>query len=299
MSIIPIRDFSCPELDMFVGESEPGLLHLYEPDTGVFLAEGPRVAGRALDAGYEPVAMVMTCRDAEQSPEAGEIISRCPDVPVYVSDESSLKEKLGFPLSRGLLLAMRRRVLPSLEETCREARRIAVLEDVENPTNVGAVMRSAAALGVDALLLTRGCSDPLYRRAVRVSMGTVFRMPWTMIGAGGWHAYGGRRTDKTVRKEEQEWPEILHGFGFSLAAMALRDDSVPVDDRRLAGEKKLAIVLGNENNGLKRQTLDACDWIVRIPMQRGVDSLNVAAASAVAFWELARRKETGAAGEAR
>ena len=286
MSIITIRDFQDPALDLFVGESEPALLHLFEPDTGVFLAEGPRVAGRALDAGYEPVAMVMSARDAGQSSEAGAIIARCPDTPVYVSDEAQLAEKLGFPMSRGLLLALRRKILPSMEEACRGARRIAVLEDVENPTNVGAVIRSAAALGVDALLFTRECSDPLYRRAVRVSMGTVFSLPWTVIGAGGWHAYGGRHTDKAVRKEEKEWPRILHEMGFALTAMALRDTAVSISDPRLAGEEKMAILLGNENRGLKQQTIDACDYVARIPMQRGVDSLNVAAASAVAFWEL-------------
>ena len=271
--VIEIGEFTAPELDVYARLTEGQLKNRAEPEKGLFIAESPKVIDRALDAGYEPVSLLMERKHIEG--QAREIAARCGDIPIYTSDLEVLKELTGFPLTRGVLCAMRRRPQPSLEEVCAGARRIAVLEDIMNPTNVGAIFRSAAALGMDAVLLTPSCSDPLYRRAVRVSMGTVFQIPWTHIGS-----------------ELSDWPhpgiERLREMGFKTVAMALEDDSVSIDDEELAAEEKLAIVLGTEGEGLAARTIADCDYTARIPMSHGVDSLNVAAASAVAFWQLSR-----------
>ena len=236
----------------------------------MFIAESPKVIHRALDGGCVPVSMLMERKDIDGS--AAEILARCPEIPVYTADEDLLCKLTGYHLTRGVLCAMRRPQLPSLEEICAKARRIVILENVQNPTNVGAIFRSAAALGMDAVLLTPGSSNPLYRRSARVSMGTVFQIPWTFTGA---------------------WPadmERLKALGFKTAAMALRDNSVSIDDPDLMAEEKLAILMGSEGDGLTNETIASCDYTVKIPMYHGVDSLNVAAASAVAFWQL-RNKE--------
>ena len=265
-----IKDFAAPELDVYARTSEVQLLRYYEPEPGVFIAESPKVIERALHAGYQPVSFLVEHKDLER--EAGEILKKYPDVPVYTAEYEILVKLTGFALTRGMLCAMRRNPLPLAEEICRNASRIAVLENVVNPTNIGAIFRSAAALHMDAVLLTGGCSDPLYRRAARVSMGTVFQIPWTYF-------------DK-----KNAWPgegmQLLKNMGFKTAAMALRDDSVGIDNQTLQAEEKLAIVLGTEGDGLSSQTIADCDYTVKIPMSHGVDSLNVAAASAVAFWEL-------------
>ena len=265
-----IKDFAAPELDAYARTSEVQLLRYYEPEPGVFIAESPKVIERALHAGYQPVSFLIEHKDLER--EAGEILKKYPDVPVYTAEYEILVKLTGFALTRGMLCAMRRNPLPLAEEICRNASRIAVLENVVNPTNIGAIFRSAAALHMDAVLLTGGCSDPLYRRAARVSMGTVFQIPWTYF-------------DKKTA-----WPgegmQLLKNMGFKTAAMALRDDSVGIDNQTLQAEEKLAIVLGTEGDGLSSQTIADCDYTVKIPMSHGVDSLNVAAASAVAFWEL-------------
>ena len=265
-----IKDFAAPELDVYARTSEVQLLRYYEPEPGFFIAESPKVIERALHAGYQPVSFLVEHKDLER--EAGEILKKYPDVPVYTAEYEILVKLTGFALTRGMLCAMRRNPLPLAEEICRNASRIAVLENVVNPTNLGAIFRSAAALHMDAVLLTGGCSDPLYRRAARVSMGTVFQIPWTYF-------------DKKTA-----WPgegmQLLKNMGFKTAAMALRDDSVGIDNQTLQAEEKLAIVLGTEGDGLSSQTIADCDYTVKIPMSHGVDSLNVAAASAVAFWEL-------------
>ena len=270
--IIRITDFYAPELAAYAHLTERELIHPQKGD-GVFIAESPNVIHRALDAGFEPLSLLMEEKHAEG--QAREVIARCGDVPVYVSGLDVLTQLTGFALTRGVLCAMRRKPLPEAEEICRGARRIAVLENVMNPTNVGAIFRSAAALNMDAVLLTPGCCDPLYRRSVRVSMGTVFQIPW---------AYIGEHTDS--------WPgegmARLRAMGFRTAAMALSEDSVPVDDPRLAREERLALILGTEGDGLASSTIASCDYVVRIPMSHQVDSLNVAAASAVAFWQLGR-----------
>ena len=277
-NIIEITDFSAPELDVYARLTEGQLLNRHEPEKGMFIAESPRVIERALDAGCRPVSFLAEGRHVET--QAAELIRRCGDVPVYTADFEVLKYLTGFPLTRGMLCAMRRPALPSVEEVCAGAKRIAVLEDIVNPTNVGAVFRSAAALGMDGVLLTPACSDPLYRRAIRVSMGTVFQVPWTFLGKG--------------ETDGEEWPETgmerLRRLGFRTVAMALREDSVGLDDPRLKAEEKLAGILGTEGDGLADGTIAACGYTVRIPMSHGVDSLNVAAASAVAFWELGRLK---------
>ena len=271
--IIELADLDAPELAIYARLTEGQLKNRAEPEKGLFIAESPKVIDRALDAGYEPVSLLMERKHIEG--QARDIVARCGGVPVYTSSLEVLKELTGFPLTRGVLCAMRRRRVPALEEVCRNARRVVVLEDVMNPTNVGAIFRSAAALGMDAVLLTPACSDPLYRRAVRVSMGTVFQIPWARIGT-----------------ELSDWPhpglETLRDLGFKTAAMALEDDSVSIDDEALAAEDRLAIVLGTEGEGLSPRTIADCDYTVRIPMSHGVDSLNVAAASAVAFWQLSR-----------
>ena len=265
---IEITDFSAPELDIYARLTENQLVNREHPEQGLFIAESPIVIERALNAGYTPVSLLLEKKHIEG--QAQEILSRCPDVPVYTAEFDVLTNLTGFQLTRGALCAMRRPRYPSVEDVCKTARRIAVLEKVMNPTNVGAIFRSAAALGMDAVLLTPACSDPLYRRAIRVSMGTVFQVPWTWLDC--------------------DWPETgvqtLRDLGFKTAAMALTDDSVSIRDPRLGKEDKLAIVLGTEGDGLSVQTIADCDYTVRIPMTHDVDSLNVAAASAVAFWQL-------------
>lgn len=272
--IMEITDFDAPELDVYARLSEGQLLNRHEPEKGIFIAESPRVIERALDAGYTPVSLLLERKHI--TGEAREIIARCGNIPVYASDFEILKQLTGFPLTRGALCAMRRPGLPAVEAVCAGARRIAVLENVVNPTNVGAIFRSAAALGMDAVLLTPDCSNPLYRRAIRVSMGTVFQIPWTFLGQEGSETF---QTDLTV----------LKNLGFKTAAMALRSDTISIDDPQLLSEEKLAILLGTEGEGLASSTIAACDYTVCIPMFHGVDSLNVAAASAIAFWELGKR----------
>lgn len=266
-NFVEITDFAAPELDVYARLTEAQLLNRFEPKKGMFIAESPKVIQRALDAGCVPVSLL-----AERSHinvEAQEAIERCGDVPVYTAGLEVLTQLTGFQLTRGMLCAMRRPKLPGVEEIVAGASRIAVLEDVMNPTNLGAIFRSAAALGMDAVLLTPACTDPLYRRSARVSMGTVFQVPWTYLP-----------------KETADWPAFLRQLGFKTAAMALREDSVSIDDPALREAKKLAIVLGTEGDGLAADTIAGCDYTVRIPMSHGVDSLNVAAASAVAFWQL-------------
>lgn len=273
--IIPIMDFMAPELDVYARLSENQLYHLYEPDAGIFIAESPNVIERALNAGYEPLSFLAETR--ELYGDAQRILMRCEHTPVYTAEFEILTRLTGFALTRGLLCAMRRKPLPTLEAVCAGARRIAVMERVMNPTNVGAIFRSAAALGMDAVLLTPGCSDPLYRRAARVSMGTVFQIPWTFL-------------DEKICSWPEEGQKNLRKLGFRTAAMALKQDSVNVDHPALMAEERLAIVLGTEGDGLSEKTIADCDYTVMIPMAHGVDSLNVAAASAVAFWELGKRK---------
>lgn len=269
--IIEITDLSRPELDAFCRLTEAQLRNRLEPEKGVFIAESPTVIGLALDAGYEPLAL-LTERKFIEGKAAG-IIARCGEIPLYTGEREVLARLTGYELTRGVLCAMRRPSPKDFREVCAGTRRVAVLENVVDSTNVGAIIRSAAALGIDAVLLTPSCCDPLNRRAVRVSMGTVFQIPWAYIG-----------------EEPAEWPNPglswLNGLGFKTAAMALREDSVSIDDEGLAEEPKLAIVLGTEGTGLMAHTIADCDYTVRIPMQHGVDSLNVAAASAVAFWQL-------------
>ena len=270
-NIIEITNFMAPELDIYARLTEVQLLNRFEPEKGLFIAESPKVIQRALDAGCAPVSMLVEDKHIEG--EAKELIAACGDIPVYTAPFDVLTQLTGFKLTRGMLCAMRRPKLPSVREVCANARRIAILENVMNPTNIGAIFRSAAALNMDAVLLTPACSNPLYRRAIRVSMGTVFQVPWTFLG------------DDTLR-----WPEdgipLLKELGFKTAAMALNDDSVSIKDPRLLSEEKLAIILGTEGDGLADSTIADCDYTVRIPMSHGVDSLNVAAASAVAFWQL-------------
>lgn len=276
MKITQITDLHIPELEIYNERREVQLFHYYEPNPGLFIAESPNVILRALAAGYEPLSLLMEQREAD-SEKGREILKRIPDsaheITVYVSSNEVLSEISGFQLARGMLCAMRRRELPKMEELCRKARRIAVLENVVNPTNVGAIFRSAAALGIDAVLLTKGCSDPLYRRAARVSMGTVFQVPWTILEAVDW-------PERTM--------EGLRNMGYHTVAMALKENSLRPDDEKLHQAEKLAIILGTEGEGLAADTIADCDDTVCIPMAHGVDSLNVAAASAVAFWELCK-----------
>ncbi len=269
--VIKISDFSAPELDIYARYTEGQLLNRHEPEKGIFIAESPKVIERALDAGYEPISFLMEKKHVEGQGKT--LIQRCREIPVYTAEFDVLTQLTGFQLTRGMLCAMRRSALPTVEQICAGARRVVVMEDVMNPTNVGAIFRSAAALNMDGILLTSSCSNPLYRRSVRVSMGTVFQIPWTLMGKG-------------------EWPDpgigLLKEMGFKTVSMALCDDSVPINDPRLAAEEKLAVILGTEGDGLGRSTIAACDYTVKIPMAHGVDSLNVAAASAVAFWELGK-----------
>lgn len=273
-NIIEITDFHAPELDPYARLTQNQLRNRLEPEKGIFIAESPKVIDRALDAGYEPVSLLMERRQIT-GPAAG-ILSRCGDAPVYTADRELLAALTGFELTRGVLCAFRRPAPRPVEELCRDARRVAVLEGIVDSTNVGAIFRSAAALNMDAVLINPSCCDPLCRRAVRVSMGTVFQVPW------------GQLSDSPA-----DWPEkgmdVLHALGFKTAAMALSDRSVSIDDEQLAREPKLAIVLGTEGDGLAASTIASCDYTVKIPMSHGVDSLNVAAASAVAFWQLGKQ----------
>ena len=273
-NIIEIQNAALPELDVFARLTEAQLRNKQDPEKGLFIAESPKVIERALNAGYEPVSLLMEQKHI--TGDAADIIARCGDIPVYTAEREVLAGLTGYELTRGVLCALRRRPLPSVEELCASAHRIAILESIVDPTNVGAIFRSAAALNLDAVLVTPTCCDPLYRRAVRVSMGTVFQIPWTRIG-----------------NTHTDWPhpgmDQLKALGFKTAAMALSDDSVSIDDPALASEEKLAIILGTEGDGLSLRTIADCDYTVRIPMAHQVDSLNVAAASAVAFWELRRR----------
>ena len=273
-NIIEITDFHAPELDPYARLTQNQLRNRLEPEKGIFIAESPKVIDRALDAGYKPVSLLME-RKQITGPAAG-ILSRCGDAPVYTADREMLAELTGFELTRGVLCAFHRPAPRPVEELCKHARRVAVLEGIVDSTNVGAIFRSAAALNMDAVLINPSCCDPLCRRAVRVSMGTVFQVPWGQLG-----------------ETPADWPEkgmdILHSLGFKTAAMALSDRSVSIDDEQLAKEPKLAIVLGTEGDGLAADTIASCDYTVKIPMSHGVDSLNVAAASAVAFWQLGRQ----------
>lgn len=265
-----IADFSAPELDIFARLRENQLAGWECAEKGIFIAESPKVIHRALTAGYEPIAFLMERRHVEN--QGRELLARCGEVPVFTAEEPILAQMTGFHLTRGMLCAMKRRELPTAEQVCAGARRVAVLERVMNPTNVGAIFRSAAALGMDAVLLTPECSDPLYRRSTRVSMGTVFQVPWTYLPEGS-------------------WTEKLHEMGFRTAAMALREDSVRLNDPQLLAEERLAIALGTEGDGLADGSIEGCDYTVCIPMAHGVDSLNVAAASAVAFYQLGQVRE--------
>jgi len=298
-NIIEINDFSAPELDVYARLNEAQLLHYYEPNGGLFIAESPKVIERALDAGCKPLSLLMEPKHI--TGEAADIIARCKDVPIYTAELDVLTKLTGFQLTRGVLCAMHRPALPNVADICAGARRIAVLENVVNPTNIGAIFRSAAALNMDAILLTPACSDPLYRRASRVSMGTVFQIPWTYITPDtASEFYTNNSVDNklplsntsTASINNFTWEshgiELLHRLGFKTAAMALCDDSVSIDDARLHAEEKLAIVLGTEGDGLATSTIANCDYTVKIPMSHCVDSLNVAAASAVAFWELGK-----------
>ena len=269
--IIEITDFSAPELDVYARLTEVQLLNREFPEKGMFIAESPKVIERALDGGCQPLSFLVEKKHLETQAKA--LIERCGDIPVYTAEFEVLTQLTGFKLTRGMLCAMRRRPLPAAEAVCQEARRVAVLENIMNPTNLGAIFRSAAALNMDAVLLTPGCADPLYRRCLRVSMGTVFQVPWTYLG-------------DTAAEAPQVDLVRLREMGFKTVSMALREDSLSIRDPRLAAEERLAIILGTEGDGLADSTIQGCDYTVRIPMSHGVDSLNVAAASAVAFYQL-------------
>ena len=272
-NILEIADFNDPQLDVYARLTENQLLNRHEPDKGIFIAESPKVIERALNAGCVPVSILMEKKHIEG--EGREILARCTNIPVFTAEFDVLTQLTGFKLTRGMLCAMRRPKLPSAADVCKDAKRIAVLENIMNPTNIGAIFRSAAALNIDAVLLTGDCSNPLYRRAIRVSMGTVFQIPWTYLNAD----------EKTPAKS---YVQELHNLGFQTAAMALCDDSISIDDPVLETVEKLAIVLGSEVDGLTASTISDCDYTIRIPMSHDVDSLNVAAASAVAFWQLTK-----------
>ena len=268
-NIIEITDLADPVLDVYARLTEAQLRNRLRPEDGLFIAESPKVIGYALDAGYAPVSLLLERRHI--AGKAATLLARVGEIPVYTAEPALLERLTGYPLTRGVLCAMRRRPLPGAEALCRDARRVAVLEGIVDTTNIGAIFRSAAALGVDAVLLSPSCCDPLNRRAVRVSMGTVFQVPWARLDA---------------------WPDgTLAALGFRTAAMALTDDSISIDDPALSAEPRLAVVLGTEGDGLARDTIARCDYTVWIPMAHGVDSLNVAAASAVAFWQLRARGE--------
>ena len=273
-NIIEITDFSAPELDVYTRLTQAQLRNRLEPEKGVFIAESPKVIARALDAGYQPLSLLMERKQI--TGPAQDILTRCGDAPVYTADREMLARLTGYELTRGVLCAFRRPAPRTVEQVCRDARRVAVLEGIVDSTNVGAIFRSAAALNMDAVLITPSCCDPLCRRAVRVSMGTVFQVPWTFFD-----------------RQQCPWPErgmeVLRELGFKTAAMALKKDSVSIGDPALLAEERLAVVLGTEGDGLAAETIADCDYTVMIPMAHGVDSLNVAAASAVAFWELGKR----------
>ena len=289
LHFIPISDLKDDNVSIYSQYKENQLVHYNEPELGLFIAESPKVIFRALDAGYEPVSFLVEDKTIE-SREASELWEKLREmtsqedfrIPVYVGDMKLLSQITGFKLTRGVLSAMKRKKLPDAKELCKDFCRIAVLENVVNPTNVGAIFRSAAALNIDAVLLTSGCSDPLYRRAARVSMGTVFQIPWTYISSDGTNPF---------------WPErgmkLLKSMGFKTAAMALRDRSVSIDHPELIKEPKLAVILGTEGEGLMNETIETSDYVVKIPMSHGVDSLNVAAASAVVFWQLGQKGVQG------
>ena len=267
--IIEITDFFAPELDIYARLTEAQLLNKEFPEKGMFIAESPKVIGRALDAGYEPISCLMEKRHIDG--EGKEILDRTNNVPVFCAEADVLTQLTGFKLTRGMLCAMRRKPLPSVKELCENKNRIVILDKVMNPTNVGAIIRSAAALGMDAVVLTPGCSDPLYRRAARVSMGTVFQIDWTFLNSDSL--------------------QEIKALGFKTVAMALKDDSLSINDPRFDNENKLAVIMGTEGDGLSDNTIADCDYTVKIPMHHGVDSLNVAAASAVAFYQLADKQK--------
>ena len=280
MPVIEISSLSHPGVEMFCTLTEAQLRNRIEPDKGIFIVESPKVITRALDAGYEPLAIL--CEHKHITGDASDIIERCSNVPVYTGERELLATLTGYVLTRGVLCAMRRPEPRGMEDVCQKARRIVVIDGVVDTTNIGAIFRSAAALHMDAVLLTPGCSDPLYRRAIRVSMGTVFQIPWTYL-----------QTENGVKNPPSQAAGAdighLHRMGFRVAAMALSEDSVGIDDPALAAEEKLAVVLGTEGDGLAGHTIADCDYTVCIPMSHGVDSLNVAAASAVAFWQLGEK----------
>ena len=284
INIIEIKDLDAPELQIYYNLNEAQLFHYFEPKPGIFIAESPKVIGRALDAGYEPLSVLVEKKQMEENEETIQIMNRFDDtkVSIFTADFEVLTKLTGFKLTRGMLCAMRRKPLRKFQDLCDGINRIAILENVQNPTNVGAIFRSAAALNMEAVLLSPGCSDPLYRRASRVSMGTVFQIPWTFI----------RDSNEMRCKREVIWPKQviaeLKKLGYKTAALALTDDSVSIDDSELMKEEKLAVILGNEGEGLENETIALCDYTVKIPMTHGVDSLNVAAASAVAFWQLGK-----------
>ncbi len=288
MNMIPVADFHDPVFDIYARLNEVQLLRYNEPEPGLFLAESPNVITRALQAGYEPVSFLM--EEKRISAEITGVIAEYADIPVYTASLEVMRNLTGFPMTRGALCAMRRKKLPSVYSVCQQARRIAILEDVENPTNVGAIFRSAAGLGIDAVLLTESCSNPLYRRASRVSMGTVFQIPWTFITKETLSAPA--LPGPYSEEHSKLWPpvgmKVLHDLGFKTVAMALCENSISIQDPTLRNEEKLAILLGAEGTGLLPETIAYCDYLVKIPMAHGVDSLNVAAASAVAFWELTK-----------
>ena len=269
--IIEITDFQSGELDVYARLTEVQLLNREFPEKGLFIAESPKVIERALDAGYEPVSCLMEKRHIEG--EGKQILERMKDIPVYCAEFDILTQLTGFKLTRGMLCVMKRKPLADVKELCENKKRIVILDKVMNPTNVGAIIRSAAALGMDAVLLTPGCSDPLYRRAARVSMGTVFQIEWTFM--------------------KDDSLDEIKALGFKTVAMALKDNTLSIDDPRLTQEDKLAIIMGTEGDGLSDQTISDCDFTVKIPMYHGVDSLNVAAASAVAFYQLGNKNADG------
>ncbi len=271
MNIIEIKDFGDNRLDVYARLNENQLLNRDRPKDGIFIAESPKVVERALDAGYEPISMLLEKKHIDG--EAKQIIEKAGDIPVFTAEFDILTQITGFKLTRGVLCAMHRKDLPSPESVYENASRIAVLEDVMNPANVGAAIRSAAALGFDGVLLTAECSNPLYRRAIRVSMGTVFQIPWTILGRNNW-------PDEITKLKKR---------GFAVASMALKENCVDIDDEKLNSEEKIAVILGTEGEGLKDETIEMSDYVIKIPMGHGVDSLNVAAASAVAFWQLGKK----------
>ncbi len=266
-----ITNLESPELSIYNEQSEVQLLRINEPDPGIFIAESPKVIERALSAGYEPISLLI--ESGQIKGEGALLLDKMKalsfDVPVFTASDELLTHITGFHLTRGVLCAMKRRVLPTVNEVCENAKRIAVLENVTNPTNAGAIVRSAAALGIDAVLFSHGCTDPLYRRAIRVSMGNIFLIPWTFLPEDG-------------------SMDLIKGLGYSTVAMALRDNSRQIDDNEITSKDKLAIFLGAEGDGLLPETIEVCDFCVKIPMSHDVDSLNVAAASAVAFWALGK-----------